>query len=146
MAMQPVRCPACHGPLSVVRLVCERCGTAVEGRFEAGLGRLEPDDQRFAHAFLLARGNLRELERTLGLSYAALRGRLDTLVARLEADLAQAAPALDADTAPAPARGVAAVLDALERGEIDATEAARRLRSAARRWDADAGGRDERGG
>lgn len=133
MIRMPVRCPACDDRLLAVRLRCGRCGTAIEGEFDLGLGALGADDASFARAFLLARGNLRELERTFGLSYAALRGRLDALVGHLEGEIAEALT----DGEHAPARPGAAlediggVLDRLEGGEIDAAEAARRLRGIA---------------
>ena len=107
------------------RLRCEACGTAVEGRFDLGLASLGGEDQAFARAFLLARGNLRELERTLGLGYAALRGRLDAVVARLERSLAD--EAVRSGSGASVDAGPHAVLDALEAGEIDAAEATRRL-------------------
>lgn len=133
----PVHCPACDGPLHATRLSCARCGTAVEGEFDLGLGALGREDGRFARAFLLARGNLRELERSLGLSYAALRGRLDALVSHLESQLGQALGEAETRGQAAVLGGsrgdgqVRQVLDRLEAGEIDAAEAARLLRTAA---------------
>jgi len=122
----PQQCPACHGELRAVRLQCERCGTAVEGSFSLGLRALGPDDQAFARAFLLARGNLRALERSFGLSYAALRGRLDGLVRSLRDDPED--PDGDEVATPPVVDPVDEVLRALEAGELAPDEAARRLR------------------
>lgn len=128
----PVHCPACEGQLQATRLVCRRCGTAVESVFNLGLAALDRDDDQFARAFLLARGNLRELERSLGLSYAALRGRLDALVTHLEGQIAEALSTERPQAAPEEARGgVQTILDRLEAGEIDAATAARWLREGA---------------
>jgi hypothetical protein len=130
----PVQCPACNGALRVTRLRCGECGTAVEGEFDLGLAALSGEEGGFARAFLLARGNLRELERTLGLSYAALRGRLDALVGHLEGQVAQALGESPRACAGGPGaqRDVMAILDRLEAGEIDADEAARRRRGEGR--------------
>lgn len=121
-------CPACHGLLVATRLRCEACDTAVEGRFPLGLTGLTGDEQAFARAFLLARGNLRELERTLGMGYAALRGRLDALVSRLEAVLTGETDMQGTEDGERETGGSWAVLEALEAGEIDPAEAVRRLR------------------
>lgn len=132
----PVHCPACQARLRATRLRCGRCGTAVEGDFDLGLGALGREDGRFARAFLLARGNLRELERSLGLSYAALRGRLDALVTHLEGQLGSTLGEAGGEAGHGgvpvgrPGGDVVAVLDRLEAGEIDAQTAARLLRGA----------------
>ncbi|HVB11359.1 MAG TPA: DUF2089 domain-containing protein [Bacillota bacterium] len=115
------RCPVCGEPLDVVRLHCRSCDTAVEGRFDIGrFAALGPEQLDFLETFLRARGNIREVERELGLSYPTVRSRLDALLAAL----GLAATGADEEQAP----GRRAVLDALERGEITADEAVRRLR------------------
>jgi hypothetical protein len=129
----PVNCPSCDGPLRVTRLRCGRCGTAVEGDFDLGLGSLSGEEGSFARAFLLARGNLRELERTLGLSYAALRGRLDTLVTHLEGQITRSLGeepegAGQGEGQTGSMATVPGILDRLEAGEIGADEAVRLLR------------------
>jgi hypothetical protein len=115
------RCPVCGEPLEVVRLHCRSCDTTVEGRFDAGrFAALGPEQLDFLETFLRARGNIREVERELGLSYPTVRGRLDSLLAAL--GLAAADGGDDG------AQSRRSVLDALERGEITAEEAVRRLR------------------
>jgi hypothetical protein len=76
------RCPSCHHQLVVRELSCPQCGVAVSGQF--GLPpamTLTPDQARFLRLFVLARGNLKEMERILGVSYPTVRARLDQLVA-----------------------------------------------------------------
>jgi hypothetical protein len=68
----------------VSSLHCDACDTEVSGHFRhcefCGL----TDEQRdLLRVFLAARGNAKELERHLGVSYPTARARLDDLLAAL---------------------------------------------------------------
>ena len=77
-------CPVCQGELSVTRLNCRSCGTSIEGEFTVGrFGRLSREQLALLESFLRTRGNLRELERELGVSYPTVRGRIDALLKAL---------------------------------------------------------------
>jgi len=77
-------CPICESELTVTRLHCRSCGTALEGEFGVGrFGRLGRDQLSLLESFLRARGNLREMERELGLSYPTIRNRVEALVRTL---------------------------------------------------------------
>ncbi len=74
----PSQCPVCKSKLLVTRLECSSCGTEVTGTF--GLGRLATTPEPHAsllEMFLRVRGNVKEMERELGLSYPTVRARLD---------------------------------------------------------------------
>ena len=74
-------CPVCSGELSVTRLHCRSCGTALEGEFGVGrFARLDHEQMNLLESFLRSRGNLKEMERELGISYPTVRGRVDALV------------------------------------------------------------------
>ena len=133
-------CPVCSGELTITRLHCRTCGTALEGEFGVGrFGRLDREQMRLLESFLRSRGNLKEMERELGISYPTVRGRVEGLVRALgladgdgdgDADL----PEDDADTtAEATGDDSAArrreVLERLARKEIGADEAAAALRA-----------------
>src|SRR5690606_3276886 len=76
----PGTCPVCGETLAVRRLHCRRCDTGVEGHFEMPrLARLSPEQQVFVETFLKVRGNIREMERELGVSYPTVRSRLDEI-------------------------------------------------------------------
>jgi hypothetical protein len=83
--MNPInQCPSCGGALELRELACARCDIAVRGRF----ARCEfcdlPEEQlNFLRLFVSRRGNLREVERELGLSYPTVRSRLDDLLRAL---------------------------------------------------------------
>ena len=125
-------CPVCANELAVTRLVCRTCGTAIEGEFNVGrFGRLSRDQLALLESFLRARGNAKELERELKVSYPTVRARIDALVRAL--GLADGpAPAEDAEDAALRAAEDAAlrrdVLERLARHEITADEAAAVLR------------------
>jgi hypothetical protein len=129
-------CPVCAGELAVTRLHCGTCGTTLEGDFSVGrFGRLNRDQLALLESFLRSRGNLREMERELGISYPTVRGRVEALVRalgfgpRLESDDADE-PAATAE--PAGGRSRAEVLEALARHEISAEDAAVAIRALGR--------------
>jgi hypothetical protein len=78
-----------------------------------------PEEQlRFLELFLRCRGNMRDVERTLGLSYPTVRARLDALLTRL------------GYTAVAPTdvgEQRREILDALNAGQLTADEAIAQL-------------------
>lgn len=80
-------CPVCDHRLDVTRLHCAECDTTLEGRFGVGrFGRLGREQLDLLETFLRARGNLRDMERELGISYPTVRNRLEALIRALELD------------------------------------------------------------
>lgn len=78
-------CPVCSHELAVTRLHCTSCGTVIEGDFSVGrFGRLDREQMGLLESFLRTRGNLRELERELRLSYPTVRARIDALLRALD--------------------------------------------------------------
>lgn len=72
------RCPVCSEELTVTRLHCQACDTAIEGRFRLGrFGRLSSEQLAFVEVFLKNRGIIKDVEAELGLSYPTVRARLD---------------------------------------------------------------------
>jgi hypothetical protein len=107
----PVSCPACSADLHVAELACEACGTRVSGHFEHCEFCALTDDQRaLLRVFLSSRGNMKELERHLGVSYPTARGRLSELLSALGMAAEEPEPRLS-------------TLEALARGEIDVDQA-----------------------
>ena len=130
-------CPVCEGELAITRLHCRSCGTALEGEFGVGrFGRLSREQLTLLESFLRSRGNLKDLERELGISYPTVRGRIESLLRALgladgDEPAASEEPA-EAD-APIPTSDDAderrAILDRLARREISAEDAAEALRA-----------------
>lgn len=72
------RCPVCDSALSVTRLQCAVCTTTIEGRFHlCPFCRMGREQREFALTFVRCRGNIKEVERELGISYPTVRGRLE---------------------------------------------------------------------
>jgi hypothetical protein len=136
-------CPICSGELAVTRLHCRSCGTTLEGDFNVGrFARLSREQFALLESFLRSRGNLKEMERELGVSYPTVRARVDALLRALglgEDDEAAAADIdADAETSAEPvptgpstdaAAARRAVLERLARREIDPATAATELRA-----------------
>lgn len=123
-------CPVCAEELSVSRLHCRSCGTTLEGDFSAGrFGRLSREQLAVLESFLRSRGNLKDMERELGISYPTVRARVDALVKALglaedDAD-AEIVEVLNEPVAAADQR---TILERLARHEITAEEASAALR------------------
>ena len=135
-------CPVCSGELAVTRLHCRSCGTTLEGEFSVGrFGRLTKEQLVLLESFLRSRGNLRDMERELGISYPTVRSRVEALVRALgfgprDGDESADEAAASATTSHTPAGEAAAsrqeILERLARHEIGAEEAATAIRALGR--------------
>lgn len=80
----PSACPSCGGKLVVVRLKCAECGTEVTGEFElCPVCRLDGELKALYNLFIQARGNLKQVQRDLGLSYPTVRTRIEEMFREL---------------------------------------------------------------
>ena len=122
-------CPVCAGELAVTRLRCRSCGTTLEGDFSVGrFGRLDREQLALLESFLRSRGNLREMERELGISYPTVRSRVEALVR----SLGFGPRSEDDEAAAAPAQTREQILERLARREMSAEEAAQAIRALGR--------------
>lgn len=116
----PHDCPVCSDDLMITQLTCPSCETALSGVFEScQFCRLDGHERELLQVFLASRGNLKELQRHLGVSYPTARARFAELLARLGIETDDEADDLEKQRLE--------ILDALARGEIDADEAERQL-------------------
>ena len=77
----PPKCPGCGDRLIVVRLQCSSCGTEVNGEFDVcPVCTLEGSNRELFDLFMESRGNLKEVQRKLGISYPTVRNRLDAVI------------------------------------------------------------------
>jgi hypothetical protein len=119
----PRDCPVCGERLALTRLSCRSCGTELSGDFAScEFCSLSAGDRTVLRVFLASRGNMKELERHLGVSYPTARARFDALLSRL--GLAPERPAAGSSVD---------LLERLARGEIDVEEAIDTLDGSVRR-------------
>jgi hypothetical protein len=110
----------CGERLALTRLSCGECETELSGVFEAcDFCSLDAEDRTILRVFLASRGNMKDLERHLGVSYPTARARFDRLLSRLGLETTEES----SDDAP----DRLTLLEALSRGEIDIGEALERL-------------------
>lgn len=115
----PQACPVCGDRLAITRLGCEECGTELSGSFAGcafcGLGM---EDREILWVFLASRGNIKEVERHLGVSYPTARGRVDTMLESLGIE-----PLGAPDKPERRSADSAKILAALAKGEINVDQA-----------------------
>jgi len=118
---QPTTCSSCGGEMVVRELECPACDITVRGRFETcPFCALSAQQLELIKIFLKSRGNIKEVEREMGISYPTVRGRLDEIVQALGyAPVPEVTKDMKAE-----------LLEKLEAGEIDADEFMRRLADA----------------
>ncbi|HYP45203.1 MAG TPA: DUF2089 domain-containing protein [Propionibacteriaceae bacterium] len=80
----PSDCPVCGEHLSVTRLSCGSCGSELAGVFAScSFCALSDKENELLRVFLASRGNLREVEKHLGVSYPTARVRFNELLQKL---------------------------------------------------------------
>ena len=118
------RCPVCNSGLDVTRLHCPHCDTGIEGKFAVcKFCQLPADQKAFAEVFIKCRGNIKEVEKELGISYPTVRSRLETLIESL-GYRSQPVPKDDPETKERRKE----ILEELNEGKISSEEAIALLR------------------
>ncbi|MGI6366055.1 MAG: DUF2089 domain-containing protein [Bacillota bacterium] len=118
------RCPVCNSGLDVTKLHCPHCNTGIEGKFAmCKFCQLPADQKAFAEVFIKCRGNIKEVEKELGISYPTVRSRLETLIESL-GYRAQPVPKEDPETK----ERRKAILEDLNEGKITSEDAIALLR------------------
>jgi len=74
-------CPTCGSEMIISELTCTTCDTVVRSRYSpCPFCRLAPEDLTFMLLFVRSRGNVKDMERELGVSYWTIRGRLNEVI------------------------------------------------------------------
>ena len=115
----PSTCPVCSESLITLRLGCASCGTELSGHFDTcRFCRLSSADLAILEVFLRSRGNIRDVQAHLEVSYPTARLRLIEVLDRL---------GLADEVAPEPqvraVEDVGTVLADLAAGRIDVASA-----------------------
>jgi hypothetical protein len=103
-------------PLTVERVRLVDSDIAIEGSFTLPpLANLSAEDQVFVMAFVRCHGSIKEMEEMFGISYPTVKNRINRIARQLEfVEIVRVSPEAE-------------VLGELERGEISAEEAIRKL-------------------
>jgi hypothetical protein len=111
-------CPVCSKQLKITKLQCTHCHTTIENEFElSNFAALGKEQLSFIETFLKCRGNIKEVEKELGVSYPTVRGKLDDIISSLGYSTTKKVEKMDRKK----------VISMLENGEIPADEAIRLL-------------------
>jgi hypothetical protein len=115
----PTSCPVTGEPLEVTRLENPNSGITIEGRFIPNeFALLSPEHLELLRLFMRTRGNLKDVERHLGVSYPTVRLRMEGLF-----------KVLGYDDQPEVKTERSAILEMLEKGEITPAEAKSKLQA-----------------
>ena len=123
----PGRCPICGEKLTITKLSCSKCITTIEGDFEpCEFCRLPDEDLEFIKIFIKCRGNIKDVEKALGISYPTVRGKLDTVIRSLGYEVPSKELIKENENKTA-AR--TEILDQLSNGKITSKEATERIKN-----------------
>lgn len=117
--MYPVvgKCPVCGEIMTVTRLYCRACSSALEGHFSLGrFYQLTSEQLAFVETFIRCEGRITRIEQELKMSYPTVRARLTEVIRALGYEVEDRSGELSAEQ-----RQV--ILEQLSRGEITSAEA-----------------------
>lgn len=107
------KCPVCNSNLTAVKLKCKKCNTIIENEFELSkFSYLSSEQLNFIEVFIKCRGNIKDVERELSISYPTVRGKLEDVIGTLGYTTLKVKDDNNSE-----------IIDKLEKGEITAEEA-----------------------
>ena len=111
-------CPVCSKEMKITKLKCNNCSTIIENDFSfSKFEKLSKEQLNFVEVFLDCRGNIKDVEKELGISYPTVRSKLD-----------EVNNALGLSNKKENSKDKKKIMDMLESGEIYSEEAIRLLR------------------
>jgi len=110
----PAGCPLCGESIEVTQIKCTGCGSEINGSFKTeGMSTLPAEYQKFIAVFLRHRGNIKAVEKELGISYPTINKMLDSINTMLDStSTARGKPLTRKE-----------ILDSIERGEMSVKDA-----------------------
>src|SRR3990167_8092197 len=77
-------CPYCKGDFVIKEVECQSCKTQIKGSFSANRFHMfSPEDLLFIEIFLKNEGNIKLVEKDLGVSYPTVKTRLKNIIKTL---------------------------------------------------------------
>ena len=78
------KCPVCGANTEITQISCDDCGTVIEGHFHlCKFCKLTAEQKSFIDVFIKCRGNIKEVEKELGVSYPTVKNKLEDVVGAL---------------------------------------------------------------
>lgn len=112
-------CPVCSNKLKAIKLKCNHCNTIIDNEFQLSkFDYLSNEQLYFIETFIKCRGNIKEVEKELGISYPTVRAKLDEVIKNLGYPVKETKVKEDRND----------VLTALENGDISVDEAINKLK------------------
>lgn len=113
------KCPVCGEDMHVTRLNCNHCYTSIEGDFmPCKFCKLTDAQKHFLEIFIKNRGNIKEMEKDLGISYPTVRNKLEEIIVVLGYKAKYNEPKINKKE----------ILEKLSNGEITSEEALKLLK------------------
>lgn len=73
-------CNQCGENYTLTHFECSSCSSKIQGQYLLPrLARLSPDERQFVELFLLTGGNIKKMEKALGISYPTVKNKLDKI-------------------------------------------------------------------
>lgn len=81
----PHKCPSCGKKLAVTSMKCGECGAAIEGSFDVcPVCQFDPEIQALFDLFMSSRGNVKDVQRRMNLSYPTVRSKMEEMFQKYE--------------------------------------------------------------
>lgn len=118
----PSICPVCGEEYEITKLTCKKCQSELGGNFTGcEFCQLNDEESYFVLTFLKCRGNIKDVEKELKISYPTVRGKLDGVLKKLDL-VGRMSP----DEIREERKGI---FDKLNNGEVSADQAAELLKN-----------------
>lgn len=120
----PGKCSICGHDITITSFYCPNCKTKTEGVFTlCKFCSLKREQLDFIEVFLKCRGNIKDVEKEMGISYPTIRNRLEEVLQALHLTDSEQAVEYRRENVE-----LTEIFDALEKGKLTPQEALRKLR------------------
>lgn len=110
-------CPYCSGDFVIKEVECQNCGTVIKSNFKVNRFHMfKPEDLYFIEIFLKNEGNIKLMEKDLGISYPTVKSRLKNIIG-----------ILGYKSENSPSENRVKILNSLSNGEINVKDAIKSL-------------------
>ncbi|HQP00634.1 MAG TPA: DUF2089 family protein, partial [Caldisericia bacterium] len=113
----------------ITELTCEKCKTVVKGTYPLNkFLTLDPQEEEFLLVFLLSKGNLKEVQERLDISYPTAKNRLEELLVSLGLTETKKEDKVESFFEEDKISKIEEILEEIEKGEITGEEAIEKMK------------------